>query len=312
MDGRFVVEASQSLEEYTQKEKIPANTYIGELPKDTAQWLDRFEVVEISEPRCWRLIRRLDDGQSEEAVFSLHELPPVTELPRMGARSHPFLRQSVTLTGLSTDVFEAAVDRSQEVYNKFQRFFPENQLLPWGAMNCTITDGRTLTFSNRYFTRRQEAPTIRAIPFTYDVDPKRLLTQLVTGHLFHSSDNEVSYYTRYKDEDHQLVHDFTNPQTFRIGDIVDVQFSFVVYRMRTGEHIMKPMLFSIALVNGQFSDAYTQRMKMTTSSANPAVKRRTGYDTARPSKIRRTETVTPDGSGNVEELPTVEMKDMRI
>ncbi|TFK64426.1 hypothetical protein BDN72DRAFT_774634, partial [Pluteus cervinus] len=168
-------------------------------------------VVEISEPRCWRLIRRLDNDETEEAVFSIHgiivgkELPPVLDLPSMGKKSLPFLRQWVTLSGLSSVNFETAVDRAQDVYQKYRRFFPEDQLLPWTDMNCTITEGRTLTFSNRYFTRRNEAPTLRALPFTNEVDPKHLLTQLVTGHLFHSADNEVSYYKRYQDEEKKLV-----------------------------------------------------------------------------------------------------------
>ncbi|TFK59185.1 hypothetical protein BDN72DRAFT_906086 [Pluteus cervinus] len=287
MDTRYnVAEARISLESYEISEKIPNNTYLVDVPKDTSLWLDNFSVVEISEPRCWRLTRILDNGESEEAVFSLHgivvgkDLPPVTELQKMATRSHPFLRQSVTLSGLDSTKFETAVDRIHDIYNKYRRFFPENQLLPWNDLHCTITTGRTLTFSNRYFTRRNEAPTLRAIPFTEEVDPKGLLTKLITGHLFHCSDNEVSYYTRYKDDEDKLVHDFVGPQTFRTGDIVDVQFSVVVYRMRTGEHVMKAMLFSIALVNGKYSDEYSQRLQVPVPPSTLSVKRKTGYDVA--------------------------------
>ncbi|TFK60848.1 hypothetical protein BDN72DRAFT_720845, partial [Pluteus cervinus] len=211
-------------------------------------------VVEITEPHCWRLIHTSADGEPEEAVFNIHgvivgkDLPPVVELPKMSMRTAPFLRQWVTLTGLSHGYFETAVDRVADVYDKFRRFFPENQLQPWSDMNCTLSEGRTLTFSNRFFTRRSEAPTLRPTPIPDEVDPKGLLKRLAMGPLFHSRDNEVQYYRRYK-EDEVLVHDFVNPQSFRIGDIVDVQFSFVVYRMRTGHHIMKPMLFSLALAD---------------------------------------------------------------
>ncbi|TFK58622.1 hypothetical protein BDN72DRAFT_906570 [Pluteus cervinus] len=307
MDTRYnIAEARVSLEHYEKSEKVPVNTYLVDVPKDTSLWLDDFNVVEIPEPHCWRLIRILDNGESEEAVFSLHgivigkDLPPVTELQKMAPRSHPFLQQAITLSGLDSAKFETAIDRTHDIYNKYRRFFPDNQLLPWNDLHCTITPGRTLTFSNRYFTRRKEAPTMRAIPFAVEVDPKGLLSQLITGHLFHSIDNQVSYYTRYKDDENKLVHDFVGPQTIRVGDIVDVQFSIVVYRMRTGQHVMKAMLFSIALVDGKYSDEYSQRKQIPVPPATLSVKRKTGYEVPpRPAKQTRLNHMDIDASQGV-------------
>lgn len=44
------------------------------------------------------------------------------------------------------------------------------------------------------------------------------------------------------------------PQSFRVGDIVEVAFSLVAYKMRTGEHVLKPMLYSLVLLDEQFAN----------------------------------------------------------
>ena len=45
-----------------------------------------------------------------------------------------------------------------------------------------------------------------------------------------------------------------SPQIFRIGDLVEAQFSLVVYKMKGENYVLKPMLYSIALLDGQFAD----------------------------------------------------------
>ncbi|TFK73100.1 hypothetical protein BDN72DRAFT_762188, partial [Pluteus cervinus] len=211
-------------------------------------------------PHSWRLISSDASGDTEEGVFSLQgaivglELPPILERPGVSTKAIPFLRQQVTLSGLGLPQFEKALDLSGDAYNKFRRYFPEKQLLPWFCPPCASSSGRTISFSNRYFTRRNEAPTLKAIPFSIPVDPKRILTNLVNGTIFHAEDNEVNYYERYKEEDNSLKHVPLFPQNFRIGDLVDVQFSFVAYSMRTEQYIMKPMLYSITLIDKKYSD----------------------------------------------------------
>ncbi|TFK62686.1 hypothetical protein BDN72DRAFT_776821, partial [Pluteus cervinus] len=217
-------------------------------------------VTEYSEPHCWRLTRNAAGSELEEGVFSLQgviaskDLPPMIDASSASKRSAPFLRQQVTLTGFSLPTFEKALDYAGEVYNKFRRYFPDKQLQPWVLPPCSESPGRTITFSNRYFTRRNEAPTLRSIPFPLVVDPKSILANLVDGTMFHSEDNEVSYYERYQEEDKSLKHQYIPPQSFRIGDIVDIQFSFVAYRMRSGMHILKPIIYSISLVDKKYSD----------------------------------------------------------
>jgi hypothetical protein len=46
----------------------------------------------------------------------------------------------------------------------------------------------------------------------------------------------------------------TSPQCFRIGDLVEVEFALVAYKMRADQYILKPMLYSIVPLDGQFGN----------------------------------------------------------
>ncbi|TFK58780.1 hypothetical protein BDN72DRAFT_781599 [Pluteus cervinus] len=159
----------------------------------------------------------------------------------------------ITLSGLGTDSFEHTVDRANEVFTKFHRFFPENKLQEWSLTPCNWTGTRTLTFTNHYFTQRHEAPLTQAIQFSTEVDPANILTDMITAMLFHADDNKVAYYERYK-EDLASVHCYIPPQTFCLGDIIDVQFCFIAYRMHTKQYVLKLMLYSITLIEAKFAD----------------------------------------------------------
>lgn len=71
--------------------------------------------------------------------------------------------------------------------------------MPWNASPCSLSEGRTLVLSNRYFTRRSEARSMRSIPFPQEVDPKRVLSNVVNEAIIHTEENEVVYLTRITD-----------------------------------------------------------------------------------------------------------------
>ncbi|TFK62989.1 hypothetical protein BDN72DRAFT_902770 [Pluteus cervinus] len=321
MDSFYDVHSAREwLLKYTAQEIVPMTRYLWSIGKDDTDWLTLYAIEEYPEPHCWRLIKNVGD-EKQEAVFNLHgiivdkDLPPITVAPT-NTKSCAFLRQQITLSGLNTSEFEYAVDKARNVYNKFRRFFPEKQLLPWPELKCTISEGRTLTLGNRYFTRRSEAPTLQPIPFEPYVDPNRILAGCVNARLFHSADNTVNYYRRYKGEDGELIHDIIPPQNFRIGDIVDTQFCFVVYRMRTGEHTLRLMLYSITLVDGKLSDEYDlKKMKAETQTTiqQKPLKRKTGYEVVAKSGDGRKAQLRQSGPENTDGgIPTKGIDDMTI
>ena len=112
----------------------------------------------------------------------------------MAMSKYPLLQQSVTLSGLGTIQFERSVEvLSQNLYASFQRAVPESKLLSWQGAPCESSVGRTMSFSNRYFSRAFEANQLERTPFSGEVDPKGFLSRALCDSLVHTAENEVQY-----------------------------------------------------------------------------------------------------------------------
>ncbi|KAF8868435.1 hypothetical protein BD779DRAFT_1683918 [Infundibulicybe gibba] len=89
------------------------------------------------------------------------------------------------------------------------------------------------------------------------------------------------------------------PQVFRVGDLVDVQVSFVVVELRQQKFKMVPVLRTIALVDGNFTQmARRKRQGSGATSANSVqttLKRRVGYDTVTREQEKKGHTMQLDG-----------------
>ncbi|TFK58730.1 hypothetical protein BDN72DRAFT_781684, partial [Pluteus cervinus] len=105
-----------------------------------------------------------------------------------------------------------------------------------------------------YFTRRKDGPLMKPVAFHQDIDPKGFLSRAVGSNIIHTEENQVKYFRREKDEVGDARYHPVEPQIFRIGDIVEIQFGLVVYKMRTDNYILKPMLYSLALIDGRFAN----------------------------------------------------------
>ncbi|TFK60399.1 hypothetical protein BDN72DRAFT_722105, partial [Pluteus cervinus] len=200
-------------------------------------------------PESWRLVNNnKKDGQ--EIVFTLQGLIQDKNLPdrKINPGKAHLLQQAVTLTGLGTETFESSMDALCKMHTIFSRQFPEGKLAPWQPVASAWTTGRGLVLTNRYFTRRSEANTMPSIPFSEGIDPRGILKKMLNNKMIHTEENEVKYYTRYADMA-RFRYITSLPQIFRVGDLVEVQFSLVVYKMRDEQYILKPMLYAIALLD---------------------------------------------------------------
>ncbi|TFK59912.1 hypothetical protein BDN72DRAFT_780099, partial [Pluteus cervinus] len=210
-------------------------------------------------PASWRFIKH-GDNNAEEMVFTLRgviegkELPPIFTEPKIPRNKYVYLQQSVTLTGLGTPMFEKSVQALAEIATVFNRQFPEGQMIPWHSSPSCLADGQSIVFSNRYFTRRKDGPLMKPVPFDQDVDPRGFLSRATNSQIIHTEENKVKYFRREKDTNTEVRYHPAEPQTFRVGDIVEIQFGLVVYKMRTESYILKPMLYSLALIDGQFAN----------------------------------------------------------
>ncbi|TFK62689.1 hypothetical protein BDN72DRAFT_776823 [Pluteus cervinus] len=257
-------------------------------------------------PASWRLVKQSGD-KSEEVIFTMQgviegkNLPPVGDslVSRIPNNKAHFMTQSVTLSGLGTPTFEESLSALTEMYTVFCRQFPEGRVLPLPTAESCIGIGGSLTFSNRHFTKRAEGPHMKAVPFSSLVDPKKYLTRMLSSTLIHTEENEVQYFTRYSDMGQNYKYLPAGPQQFRLGDIVEVQFSMVVYQMRTQYYVVKPMLYSVALLDGKYANELL--MRATNVPVNPEphkiLKRKIGYPVEEKDDIKRVKGSHGEGEG---------------
>jgi len=109
-----------------------------------------------------------------------------------------YMRQSVTLTGLGIQSFQAAVDGIIAIHSIFSRQFPHGTLEPWQP--SWFLDHHTITASNRYFSEKRLCPCLIPIPFPMNVDPKGILNTMMGEKLIHAEENEVKYYEALVDQ----------------------------------------------------------------------------------------------------------------
>lgn len=190
---------------------------------------------------------------------------------RLSQYRYKYLRQAVTLGGLGTPTFTNACVIAQDFHARFDQHFREGALQQWSPTTDSEEGSYALDLSNCYFTPISEAQGLDAVEFEPGVDPKGIL-QSMTGRggtqmYVHTDDNVVRYYkTRIengikrwrictkkgKDSPIMARYVMCEPQSFRLGDIVQAQLSFVVVPMKGDRYQMLSTLRSLALIDGQF------------------------------------------------------------
>ncbi|KAF8076944.1 hypothetical protein FPV67DRAFT_1406351, partial [Lyophyllum atratum] len=214
-------------------------------------------IQEVERPKAWRLVCDALDGGLEEVILSVvgsivsHDLPPVVKKQTQETRKHRYIRQSIGISGLGTATFDAALRSTAEIYGLFDRQFSVGALESFATANSNRSGEDTLDASNRYFTSARDASPDEIVPFGKDVDPKGILQAMTGDGLEHTEDNEVLYFFRRMCDDGKFRQ--ASPQAFRIGDIVEIQVSFIVVPLKGERFKMMTVLRSIALIDGTFS-----------------------------------------------------------
>ena len=169
-------------------------------------------------------------------------------------------------------MFSSALDAAHMIYKHFDRQFPEGLLDAWST-DSTLD---SLDISNCYLTPLKNVSGLESVPFHKGVDPRNILRDMAKNDHIHTEDNYVAYFQMHRDSDghRKYVQSMHNnffrwnsllfwpgicrfktcePQTFRVGDIVQVQLSFVVIPVKAGRRKMLTVLRSLALVNETFT-----------------------------------------------------------
>ena len=161
------------------------------------------------------------------------------------------------------------------IYKHFDRQFPEGLLDAWSPTHSSNSSLDSLDISNRYLTPlRDVSGSVESIPFHKGVDPRNILSDMAKNTHIHTEDNYVEYFSMHRDSDghqrsvqkHSKVVRKKNsllfrmyrfqpcePQMFWVGDIVQVQLSFVVIPVKAGRRKMLTILRSLALLDKVFT-----------------------------------------------------------
>ncbi|KAI1793219.1 hypothetical protein LXA43DRAFT_1059933, partial [Ganoderma leucocontextum] len=191
-------------------------------------------IAEQSAGKCAFLAHKpIDPKALDEVVLRIQgfiidlNLPPLRKyhIPRNSSRLID-LKQSVTLTGLGVQGFDAAVRGIQNIYQVFA-----NHISKSGGRLREWVPGRdqqdlTLTFASRYLTSSRDAGEEPLADLAEFVDPFNVLRPLLRGEV-HTVDNVVEYWERRKYSE-GFDYDAVKPFMFALTSLVEVQVSFMI------------------------------------------------------------------------------------
>ncbi|KAI1785801.1 hypothetical protein LXA43DRAFT_899057, partial [Ganoderma leucocontextum] len=191
------------------------------------------------------------------------------------------LKQSVTLTELGIQGFDAAVRGIQNIYQVFA-----NHISKSGGRLREWVPGRdqqdlTLTFASRYLTSSCNAGEEPLADLAEFVDLFNVLRPLLHGEV-HTVDNVVEYWEHRKySEGLSFDYDAVKPFMFALTSLVEVQVSFMIVRVACQEYAFIPKLRAICLFNHMDYNLSTIRI-LASGRLSPLkkVKRKIGYGSA--------------------------------
>jgi hypothetical protein len=109
------------------------------------------------------------------------------------------MRQSVSITGFSTEAFGQAIESITLIHAIFSRVFKDGILEHWQP--STFAEHPVIDTSNRYFASRHQNPSAKSLAFHHLVDPNGILTNIAVGDLIHTEENDVKHFEWYTNDD---------------------------------------------------------------------------------------------------------------
>ncbi|PPQ74297.1 hypothetical protein CVT24_001333 [Panaeolus cyanescens] len=295
MDPKYdIAQAGISLLRYTEEREadVHSGMQILNMFKD-----DLDDALAVSEYNgIGRLIaKQLDqdsaeaEAESVEMVASMQGIITAKELPPFRGRINPskayFFRQAVTIAIVDDTVCDRVLEQIGRVQNIFKRQYGDN-LIDSCGFATTVTGPvsyNTFDISNRLFKKKSDANGEPQRMLGSSVDPDGTIqTAGNASGLVHTADNEVFYFERKKDAvKGQYKFVTAEPTIFQIGDIVEVQLSFVALPLHQRKRRLSLLLRSIGLMDAKYSkDLSLSKFKSgarNNTAVRPMLKRAVGY-----------------------------------
>ncbi|TFK80211.1 hypothetical protein K466DRAFT_444669, partial [Polyporus arcularius HHB13444] len=196
----------------------------------------------------------------EECTFNVQgylwdcTLPPIRrfQIPRNPNPGNLLsLKQSVTLTGLGSEMFEKAVRGLSTLYQHAKGKVQQRgcQLRTW--MPGEAEGDLTLTFSSRYLTPGNQAADDIHPDMAEVIDPLNILRPLLLTEV-HTLDNAVFYWQRMPASAATSERvERTAPEIFCPSNMVQVRFAVHLAKVGRHEYVFLPKLRSICLLSSE-------------------------------------------------------------
>ncbi|KAI0349264.1 hypothetical protein OH77DRAFT_1499631 [Trametes cingulata] len=192
------------------------------------------------------------------------------------------LKQSITVGGLGSELFDDAVSGMITIYEHFKTQLRGYNLRPWRPEQRE--NHLALTFSNRYLTQAKFAQGETVVDLSLDVDPFNVLRPRLTSQV-HLQENVVEYWEHSMTGTDGSIsvgcYQRVRPDVIVPGTMVEVQVAFAAVKLGRDDYIFLPKLRAICVLDrGVQSDYNVSRLKeLCTKSVSPLkkVKRKIGY-----------------------------------
>ncbi|KAJ7025319.1 hypothetical protein C8F04DRAFT_1269348 [Mycena alexandri] len=185
------------------------------------------------------------------------------------------MSQHIKICGLQSTTFKEAMEKTQEVTDRFVDHLAGVKVVDLPRPNSVL--GPVLSASNRIFTAKDECPTEQDNEFAEGLDPVGTLAKMKTQNLIHAPENMVNINVFEAAKSGNAV-----PGLFKVGDLVELQVSFVAIHVSREVKITYKVCVQEALA--------ARREFASQPKKEPAVRRKIGYfyaDEEEPSRIAK-------------------------
>ncbi|KAJ7758175.1 hypothetical protein DFH07DRAFT_1025030 [Mycena maculata] len=246
--------------------------------------VDNLAVIEMGETRRnWRLCtRKEEDEVSDEIIARIQGVLTKNNLVPRNVHScsqhkAQFLSQSVEISGLRTATFGEAISKISTVHDRFGEHLGGTTMLDIPSFDTGV--GPVFSASNRLFTLKSDCPTEQDVEFHEGIDTLGLLNRLKSGELIHAPENMVKFFKRVKHVDDGYEYAPFVPGGFKIGDIVELQVTFVALASRMNKVKLTSRLQAVTLLDNTFAKraALARKDANKYSRSKPAIRRKIGY-----------------------------------
>ncbi|KAJ7661403.1 hypothetical protein DFH06DRAFT_949846, partial [Mycena polygramma] len=199
----------------------------------------------------WKLCT-LEENQdvATEVVFIIQGvLTKANLVPNCKPNQVIKLAQYAEICGLGSSLFEESMANAGTVHDRFAQHFSGATVSKWVPVLGPI--GSVYSASNRLFTMKADAPTEQGTDFEPGVDPTGALENLRTSDMFHGPENVVKYFRKETDEETGYLSSY--PGAFRVGDLVEMQVSFVAIMTSQNQVKVTSRLHALTLLDASFT-----------------------------------------------------------